>query len=205
MAQRRSYSRETRLKVQRLYIGKSMEPREISAELGIPVQQVYNICHRYGLAEIRRKNESRALARAEDKAQSEALEFLESVTPQAMELTEIAFDGARKAGNAGDGKEFAMFMKGGQIAVQIARQGLGLDAKGAATAARDGAATLVFCRFGDASQPAEKRAESVDVQAQEVSEEVILDFEQSQQGDSRSAESVALIGNSAQVVDNASG
>lgn len=86
-----------------------------------------------------------------------------------MELAEIAFDGARKAGGREDGKEFAMFMKGGQIAVQLARQGLGLDGPGAATA-RGASLTLVYARFPDASE-----REPVNVTAS-VSEDTILDF-----------------------------
>jgi hypothetical protein len=162
-----------------------MEAREIAAELGIPVQQVYNICHRYGLAETRRKNESRALARAEDKGAADAQEFLDSVTPQAMELTEIAFDGARRAGQLGDGKEFAMFMKGGQIAVQIARQGLGLDAKGAAAGARTQTLAFVF------GQPFSEASEPINVKAEPVSEGEILDFAEGDLRDSdQSAEAL---------------
>jgi hypothetical protein len=143
-----------------------MAPREISAEVGISAQAVSNIVYRHGLAEVRRRNESRALARAEDRAQAEAAEFLESVTPQAMEAAEHGFALAR----TDDPKGFAMAMKGTQIAVQLARQGLGLDASGAAAAARGQTLAIVFgATFPEASEP-------IPVKAEPVSEYAILEF-----------------------------
>jgi hypothetical protein len=152
-----------------------MASAEIAAELGLPLQQVYNIVHRYGLAEIRAKNEKRALARAEDIAVAEAEEFVASITPQAMEAAEHGFALARTE----DAKEFAMAMKGTQIAVQIARQGLGLDAKGCASG-HSASLTVIFgAPFEDAT---EKHAEPVDVSTT-TDTEIEFEFDQSQKAE----------------------
>lgn len=169
MAERKSYSRETRLKAQRLYLAKGMSPAEISAELGISAQSVSNLAHKHGWAELRRRKESRALARAEDVAAAEVEEFLASVTPQAMEAAEKGFELARDVGGENAAKDFAMAMKGTQIAVQIARQGLGLDASGSQASARGASLTLVF------GQPFAEASEPVNVTAS-VSDNTILDF-----------------------------
>lgn len=198
----KGWSRETRLKVQRLYLGKGLSSAEIASQLAIPKQQVYNIVHRYGLAEIRAKNESRALARAKDEAVEDAVEFVASVTPQAMEEAEGGFEMSRQAREAGDAKAFAMAAKGTQIFVQIARQGLGLDRSAGGLGGGAGP-TLVFARFGDAGAPGEKRAEPVEVEATDAEAGETLDFDESQQADARDAESAALIGNAAQVAGNA--
>ncbi len=196
----KGWSRETRLKVQRLYLGKGLSSAEIASQLAIPRQQVYNIVHRYGLAEIRAKNESRAIARAKDEAMDEALDFIASITPQAMEEAEGGFEMSRQAREQGDAKAFAMAAKGTQIMVQIARQGLGLDRSGGNQSGLG--PTLVFARFGD-NAPVEKQAEPVEVQANELEDDITLEFDQSQQGADGDAVSAQLLGNTAQVAGNA--
>jgi len=197
---RPSYSRKTRLKVERLYLANGLAPKEIAERVGISAQAVSNLVYKHGWAEKRRQKEAAVLARAEDRVSTSSLEFVESVAVQSQELAEKGFQMARQVSGDDREKAFAMAMKGTQIAVQLARQAIGLDAKGGAAGAREHAATFVFCRFGEAS---EKRAEPVDVKAEPVSDGVILDFEQSQQGSDSRAESAPLIGNRAQVVENA--
>lgn len=198
----KGWSRETRLKVQRLYLGKGLSSAEIASQLAIPKQQVYNIVHRYGLAEIRTRNESRAIARAKDEAVEEAADFVASVTPQAMEEAEGGFHLSRESRAAGDAKGFAMAMKGVQIAVQIARQGLGLD-RNSGQGAGGASVSIVFGRFAEVGAPAEKRADPVEVEATEADAGETLDFDESQEGSANDAESAALIGNDAQVTGNA--
>jgi len=200
MPPRKGYSRETRLKVQRLYLGKGLGSQEIAAELGIPVQQVYNVVHRYGLAEIRAKNERKALAHAADRAVADAEEFVASITPQAMEEAEGGFELSRRARAEGDAKAFAMAAKGVQVFVQVARQGLGLDASGSAGAGRGSSISIIFGQpFSDAREAAVEVSASpvADAAAEEAVE---LDFAESQQAAAPAAESAELIGNAAQVV-----
>ena len=186
------------MKVQRLYLAKGMGQTDIAAELGIPNQQVANIVYRHGLAELRRRNEARALAKAGDRAVADAEDFVASVVMQSQELAERGFHLAREAG---DGKEFAMAAKGTQVFVGMARQGMGLDASGSAQAARGAALTLVYADFREASEP-QPSAEPVEVRADDVSDDVILDFEQSQQAESRASKSAELIAERAQPVDS---
>jgi hypothetical protein len=195
---RKTYSRQTKLKVQRLYLAKALEPREIAAELAIPTQQVYNIVYRYGLAEIRRKNEKKVLARAEDIAAEEGHEFLASVRPQAQEMTEIGFERAREAGDA---KEFAFAMKGTQIAYQISRETLGLDVGKSAAAGRIASLAVVF--GAPLADRGAAQADAIEVTAQVVAEEdsVELEFAESQEASEPRAVSAPLIGKRTQTLD----
>lgn len=177
----RSYSRKTRLKAERLYLANGLSPKEIAAKLGITAQAVSNLAYKHGWAEKRRRRESQALAHAEDRVSAVALDFVESVALQSQELAEKGFKLAREVSGEDREKNFAMAMKGTQIAVQLARQAMGIDAK-SGPGTRDGAAMLVFCRFGDAT---EKRAEPVEVEARNA-EEITLEFEPSEPGKSES-------------------
>lgn len=195
----RHYSRETRLKVRTLYLIKGLPPSEIAEIVGIRAQSVSNLVAKNGWARERQEREARALARAEDRAAHAADEFVQSVVTQSQELAEKGFHHAR---NAEDGKEFAMAAKGTQVFVQLARQGMGLDAGQTAAANRAGCIALVFGQPFAEAQPEEKRAEAVDVQTSPVSTDVILDFDESQQGAEPDGESDALIESASQLVGN---
>lgn len=189
-AEQRTYSRATKLKVRTLYLVHGLSPQEISEKVGITRQSVSNLAFKNGWAEQRRIRECQALARAEDRAAQAAGEFVESVVVQSQELAE---EGFKRARGAEDGKEFALAMKGTQIAVQLARQGMGLDANQGAAGARAASLTVVFgAPFAEAA-PEKVTEEPVEVSARDVSDDIILDFEDLQQGENPRAESAELI------------
>lgn len=193
-----TWDRKTRLKAKRLYCIEGMSPKEISKRTRVPVQTVSNWAWRYGWTRKRQEAETKALAQVEDQARAEIVAALDSVAARSEELVERGLDLAESAADEGDAKGFAMAAKGVQSLHAVWRQAKGIDAKGAAgTGAPQ--LTVIYNQFGDAGAA----AQPVEIKASPVSAEVILDFDQSQQGDDGNAVSADLMQNGAQLVDAA--